>query len=61
MTGPLVRTTEYSHRCQCGTLLCIERQGALHLKYKQFSATVHGVVDMPCRRCGRPATIASSQ
>jgi hypothetical protein len=60
MTGPIVRTG-HCHRCECGTLLCIEHEGALHLKYKQFSATVRGVVDMPCRRCGRMATLASSQ
>jgi hypothetical protein len=30
------------HRCSCGTLLGIQRESTLHLKYKQFCAAVCG-------------------
>ncbi len=58
MTAPLVRT---EHRCGCcRTLLGVRQGGAVHLKYKDFYATVRsGVVDVFCRRCRKLVTLGS--
>jgi hypothetical protein len=37
--------------CSCGTLLGVERQGRLHLKYKSAQYVVTGMVTSVCRRC----------
>ncbi len=44
--------SEREWRCQaCGTLLGLERQGRLHLKYKTAQYVVTGRVTATCRRC----------
>ena len=48
MTDP----SEREWRCRvCGTLLGLERQGRLHLKYKTAHYVVTGPVTAICRRC----------
>jgi hypothetical protein len=43
---------EHEWRCRgCGTLLGVERQGRLHLKYKNAQYVVTGPVTAICRRC----------
>ncbi len=61
MNRPVVRAEAWrKHRCPCGALLGIQHQGALHVKYKQFVATVRGLVDVSCPRCGCLSTLSSS-
>ncbi|MCC6644567.1 MAG: hypothetical protein IT374_03220 [Polyangiaceae bacterium] len=44
--------TEREWRCRsCGTLLGVERQGKMHLKYKTAQYVVTGPVTAICRRC----------
>ena len=51
---PVMDTPPHEHewRCRtCGTLLGVERQGRLHLKYKSAQYVVTGPVTAICRRC----------
>lgn len=46
------QSAEKEWRCrQCGTLLGVERQGKMHLKYKTAQFIVTGPVMGICRRC----------
>jgi RNase P subunit RPR2 len=46
-------TTRREWRCwRCDTLLGVEQNGELHVKYKDAQYRVRGVVKATCRRCG---------
>ena len=46
------KPTTHEWRCRrCSTLLGVERQGRLHLKYKTAQYVVTGPVTAICRRC----------
>lgn len=48
-------------RCdRCGTLLGIEREGDIELKYKDAYYRVRGEVMARCRRCGAECRIAQT-
>jgi hypothetical protein len=49
------------HRCRCGTLLGVQHEDALHLRYKQFFAAVCGRADVRCRRCERIVSLTTER
>jgi len=50
--------TDGEWRCRsCGTLLGVERQGRMHLKYKMVQYVVTGTVTAVCRRCTETSEI----
>ncbi len=48
----MAENPERNWRCRkCGTLLGVERNGKLHLKYKAAQYLVEGSVTAVCHRC----------
>ena len=47
-----MKTAGREWRCSCGALLGMKYGAELHIKYKEFCATVRGRASVRCRRCG---------
>ena len=52
-----MKTAGREWRCSCGALLGMKCGAELHIKYKEFCATVRGRATVRCRRCGNTSEV----
>jgi hypothetical protein len=57
---PTSNSDPIEHRCQCGLLLCIGKDGWLHTKYKKHKSSARSELRVHCPRCGRVTHFCAS-